>query len=104
MCTPDYVRDYVVPAVRAGREKAGKTLDGFEIAAAIPVCLTSNRAAGHDEFRETVGLYSSLPYYRKMMDASGLGPELESDRVSERALDELAGIGDEQHVHGILER
>ncbi len=104
MCTPDYVRDHVVPAVRAGRERTGRQLEGFEIAAAIPVCLTTNRAAGHDEFRDTVGLYSSLPYYRKMMDASGLGPELEADRVSERVLDELAGIGDERRVHEILER
>src|SRR5712691_17723 len=51
MCTPAYVRDHIVPAVRAGREKAGKTLDGFEIVAAVPVCLTTDRAAGHDVFR-----------------------------------------------------
>ena len=29
MCSPAYIRDHVVPAVRAGREKAGKTLDRF---------------------------------------------------------------------------
>src|ERR1043166_5572062 len=79
MCTPAYVRDQVVPAVRAGRERAGKKLDGFEIVAAVPVCLTANRAAGQDVFRKTVVRYAALPFYRKMMDASGLGPELEKD-------------------------
>ena len=104
MCTPAYVRDHVVPAVRAGRERAGKKLDGFEIVAAVPVCLTSDRAAGLEVFRKTVARYASLPYYRKMMDASGLGPELEKDPIGEGALDELAGIGDEARVRGVIDR
>src|SRR5438128_1461031 len=81
MCTPAYVRDHVVPAIRAGREKVGKTLDGFDIVAAVPVSLTSDRAAAHDVFRKTVARYAALPYYRKMMDASGLKEALEQDRV-----------------------
>ena len=104
MCTPAYVRDHVVPAVRAGRERAGKKLDGFEIVAAVPVCLTADRAAGQDVFRKTVVRYAALPFYRKMMDASGLGPELEQDPIGEGALDELAGIGDEARVRVIIER
>ena len=31
LCNPAYIRDVVVPAVREGREKAGKTLEGFDI-------------------------------------------------------------------------
>jgi alkanesulfonate monooxygenase SsuD/methylene tetrahydromethanopterin reductase-like flavin-dependent oxidoreductase (luciferase family) len=104
MCTPAYVRDHVVPAVKAGREKAGKTLDGFDIVAAIPVCLTSNRAGAHDIFRKTVARYASLPYYRKMMDASGLGADLDQDPIGERVLDELAGIGDEARVRDAIQR
>jgi alkanesulfonate monooxygenase SsuD/methylene tetrahydromethanopterin reductase-like flavin-dependent oxidoreductase (luciferase family) len=104
MCTPAYVRDHVVPAVRAGRENAGKPLEGFEVVAAIPVCLTSQRAGGHDVFRKTVGWYASLPYYRKMMDASGLKAELDADPIGERVLDELAGIGDASRVCDALRR
>jgi len=104
MCTPAYVRDHVVPAVKAGREKAGKTLDGFDIVAAIPVCLTTDRAAAHDVFRKTVDRYASLPYYRKMMDASGLGADLEKDPIGERVLDELAGIGDEARIRDAIQR
>jgi F420-dependent oxidoreductase-like protein len=104
MCTPAYVRDHVVPAVRAARERIGKTLDGFEIVAAVPVCLTSDRAAAQDVFRKTLARYASLPYYRKMMDASGLGPDLEKDPIGEGALDELAGIGDEARVRDVIDR
>ena len=104
MCTPAYVRDHVVPAVRAGRERAGKSLEGFDIVAAIPVCLTTDRVAGQDVFRKTVARYAALPFYRKMMDASGLGPDLEKDPIGERALDELSGIGDAARVHEVIQR
>ena len=104
MCTADYVRDQVVPAVRAGREKAGRSLEGFEIVAALPVCLTTDRAAAHDVFRKTVARYAGLPFYRRMMDAGGLGPELEAEPIGERVLDELAGIGDEAQVRSVVER
>jgi alkanesulfonate monooxygenase SsuD/methylene tetrahydromethanopterin reductase-like flavin-dependent oxidoreductase (luciferase family) len=104
MCTPAYVRDHIVPSVRAGRERAGKSLDGFEIVAAVPVCLTTDRAAGHEVFRQTVARYAALPYYRKMMDASGLGSELEGERVGERVLDELAGIGDAVRTRDAIAR
>jgi alkanesulfonate monooxygenase SsuD/methylene tetrahydromethanopterin reductase-like flavin-dependent oxidoreductase (luciferase family) len=36
LCNPHYIRDVVVPEVTKGREKAGKTLDGFDIVAAVP--------------------------------------------------------------------
>jgi F420-dependent oxidoreductase-like protein len=104
MCSPAYIRDHVIPAVTAGRRKAGKDLEGFEIVAAVPVCLTSDRAGGQEVFRQTVERYSNLPYYRKMMDASGFASELAAGEVSEAMLDELSGIGDERHVRAAISR
>jgi F420-dependent oxidoreductase-like protein len=104
MCSPGYIRDQVVPAVTAGRQKAGKSLDGFEIVAAIPVCLTTDRAAGQAVFRQTVERYANLPYYRKMMDASGFASELAAGEVSEAMLDELSGIGGEEQVREVIRR
>ena len=105
MCSPAYIRDHVVPAVTAGRLKAGKPLDGFEIVAAIPVCLTTDRAAGQDVFRQTVERYANPSlYYRKMMDASGFAAELAAGEFSEAMLDELSGIGDEEQVRGVIRR
>jgi F420-dependent oxidoreductase-like protein len=104
MCSPAYIRDHVIPAITAGREKAGKSLEGFEIVAAVPVCLTSDRPAGLAVFRASVERYSNLPYYRKMMDASGFKAELEAGEVSEEMIDELSGIGDENQVRDVIRR
>jgi F420-dependent oxidoreductase-like protein len=104
MCSPGYIRDHVVPAVTAGRMKAGKTLEGFEIVAPVPVCLTTDRAAAQAVFRKTVERYASLPYYRKMMDKSGFAAELAAGDISPEMLDEYAGIGDESQVREAIKR
>jgi len=104
MCSPAYVRDHVVPAVAAGRHKVGKTMDGFEIVAAVPVCLTGDRPGAQAVFRQTVDRYANLPYYRKMMDASGFSSQLARGEVSEEMIDELAGIGDEHQVRDVIRR
>jgi F420-dependent oxidoreductase-like protein len=102
MCSPAYVRDQVVPSVSAGRQRAGLPLRGFEIVAAVPVSLTSNRAAGRQAFRPTVERYASLPFYRRMLDASGYAEELSAREVGDRMVDELAGIGGEEDLARIL--
>jgi len=101
MCAPDYIRDVVVPAVRMGREKAGKTLDGFEVEAAVPVCLTTDRAAGLVVFRKTAERYASLPFYRKVLDKTF--PDM-SDSPDDRILGTLAGIGDSAELRATIGR
>lgn len=98
MCAPAYISDQVVPRVIAGRARVGKSLEGFEIVAAVPVCLTTDRAAGMDVFRRTVERYANLPYYRKVLDAAGFADELARGEVSETMIDQLAGIGNEEQV------
>jgi F420-dependent oxidoreductase-like protein len=101
MCAPDYIRDVVVPTVGKGREKAGKSLAGFEIEAAVPVCLTTNRQAGLDGFREVATRYASLPFYRKALDRTF--PDM-SDSPNDKILAALAGIGDIDEVRSTVER
>src|SRR5947209_4294343 len=36
MCAPRYIEEVVIPHVARGREKAGKSMDGFEVEAAVP--------------------------------------------------------------------
>ncbi len=104
MCSPRYVESEVVPRVRAGRERAGKTMDGFEIVSAVSASLTSDPAAARDVFRKTVERYASLPFYRRIMDAGGFAEDLAADHVPDAMLDELAGIGDEAAVKAALAR
>ena len=104
MCSPAYIRDTVIPHVKAGRAKAGKTMEGFEIGAAVPVSLTTDRAAGLNVFRQTVERYASLPFYRRALDAGGFAGDLEAGTISDEMLDELGGIGDQARVRDAIER
>jgi F420-dependent oxidoreductase-like protein len=104
MCVPNYIRERVVPIVKAARERVGKSLEGFEIVAHVPVSLTSDRSGGQEAFRPTVLRYSSLPFYRKALDAAGYKAELDEGNISEAIIDDLAGIGDEQQVRDAIRR
>ena len=42
LCNPQYIRETVIPEVRSGRERAGKTLEGFDVVAAVPVGVTDD--------------------------------------------------------------
>ena len=75
LCNPNYVRDVVVPSVREGAEKAGRDLDGFDIVAAVPSAVTDDPDAARARLREDVTPYFGLPYYRAMLERSGLDPD-----------------------------
>jgi F420-dependent oxidoreductase-like protein len=118
LCSPDYIRDVVIPHVREGREKAGKTMDGFDVVAAVPVGLTDNVAAARDSMRQQLVTYASLPFYRVMLEGSGFGDDLvvfdegmkagDVERakagLSDAMIDALAGIGAADDVRGAVER
>ena len=72
LCNPDYIRDVVMPEVRAGRERAGKSMDGFDVVAAVPAAATDDRAAAYETMRNDLVTYWSLPFYRAMIERSGL--------------------------------
>src|SRR5512132_3173096 len=75
LCNPNYVRDVVVPSVREGAENAGRDLDGFDIVAAVPSAVTDDPDAARARLREDVTPYFGLPYYRAMLERSGLDPD-----------------------------
>jgi hypothetical protein len=87
LCNPHYIRDVVVPEVTTGRQRAGKSLDGFDIVAAVPSAVVEDKAAAFTAMRRDLLTYFSLPFYRAMIERSGFGPDLE-------AFDEAAGLGD----------
>jgi alkanesulfonate monooxygenase SsuD/methylene tetrahydromethanopterin reductase-like flavin-dependent oxidoreductase (luciferase family) len=118
LCAPDYIRDTVIPAVTEGRERAGKSMDGFDVVAAVPSGLTDDREAGLAAMRGELVSYCSLPFYRNMLEASGFADEIAAfdegiaagdveaakSGISERMLDSLAGIGDATAVRAAVER
>ena len=104
MCTPAYIEQEVVPRVRAGREKAGKTMEGFTISAAVAACLTTDVEAALTAFRPTATVYSSLPFYRRALVGAGYGEELEAEGPSDRMMRDVAGIGDLAEVQATVRR
>src|SRR5262245_32544644 len=52
LCSPGYVRDVAVPALQRGRTRAGKTLAGFEIVAAVPLAISDDAPAALAAFRD----------------------------------------------------
>ena len=55
LCNPDYIRDVVMPEVQAGRERAGKSMDGFDIVAAVPAAVTDDRGRRLRDHEERPG-------------------------------------------------
>jgi F420-dependent oxidoreductase-like protein len=116
LCNPSYIREVVVPAVREGREQAGRTLDDFEIVAAVPGALTDDRGGAYDAIRGELLTYFSLPFYRTMLERSGYREDIAAfdgaqgdatamrSAISDRFLDALTAVGDEDAVRAGVER
>jgi F420-dependent oxidoreductase-like protein len=118
LCNPDYIRDVVVPAVGEGAERGGRSLDGFDVVAAVPVALTEDPNAARAALRQDLVPYASLPFYRAMLERSGFGDELaafdegmaagDAERakagLSDRMLAALAGVGSADDVRAVVER
>ncbi|MET0147448.1 MAG: TIGR03617 family F420-dependent LLM class oxidoreductase [Ilumatobacteraceae bacterium] len=100
--TRRYAEEVTLPALRAAREKVGRTLDDFEIRASpFVVCGTdeASRAADVERVRSQIGFYASTPSYRPVLELHGwgdLGVELtamtkrgEWDQLGSRIDDEV---------------
>jgi alkanesulfonate monooxygenase SsuD/methylene tetrahydromethanopterin reductase-like flavin-dependent oxidoreductase (luciferase family) len=74
LCNPSYIR--VVPAVREGRERAGKSLDAFEIVAAVPAARTETPRDAYEAIRGELLAYFGLPFYRTMIGRSGVDADI----------------------------
>ncbi|MFN2611777.1 MAG: LLM class flavin-dependent oxidoreductase, partial [Solirubrobacterales bacterium] len=118
LCGPEYIERVVVPEVTRGREKAGKTIEGFDIVAAVPVALTDDPDAARDAMRGQLLTYASLPFYRRMLEASGFEDEIKAfdegmaggdtekakAGLTDRMIDSLIGAGDADEVRAAVDR
>ena len=101
LCEPNYIRDVVVPEVTKGREKAGKTLDGFDIVAAVPSAVTDDPGSAVETMRKDLVPYFGLPFYRAMIERSGFEPDIEK---AEGFIGTLAAIGSAEEAAATIDR
>ena len=98
LCNPDYIRETVLPEVAKGREAAGKSMDGFDVVAAVPVGVSDDPDAARNAFRKDLIPYASLPFYRSMLERSGFGEDLaafDAGMEAGKPDDAMAGLSDE---------
>lgn len=116
LCCPQYIEDVVIPELRKGRERAGKTLDGFDVVPAVPSALTEDRDGAYAAMRMELIPYFSLPFYRAMIERSGFGADIQrfdaaagdlpqmQAAISDGFLGQLTAVGGGSDVRGGLER
>lgn len=76
VCTPKYIKEVMLPAVHAGAEKSGRSLDGFEIAMKPLIATAPNEELLAERVRDArarIAFYCSTPAYRKAFEIHGLG-------------------------------
>ena len=102
LCTPEYVADWVVPQLARGRERAGKTMEGFEIVASIPTGPTDDTAAMRRSYAKQILHNLRLPFYRRMLERGGFEDDVRlidevgsyaalGEQISPDVLDAIAG-------------
>ncbi|MGZ4138254.1 MAG: LLM class flavin-dependent oxidoreductase [Actinomycetota bacterium] len=116
-CMPTYIRNVVVPNVRAGEADAGRPEGSCEIVAAIPSALAADLESARRAFRSEFFKYMTLPFYRRAIAGAGYQAELDAfdaalgkgdmpgafASISERLIDEFAAIGDERAVRAKID-
>lgn len=118
LCNPEYIREVVVPEVTKGRERAGKTLEGFDIVAAVPAAVTDDVQVARGSLRADLLVYFTLPFYRAMIERSGFEDDIAAfdaelakgdnaaavAAISDRYLEQLAAIGGATEAAASVER
>jgi alkanesulfonate monooxygenase SsuD/methylene tetrahydromethanopterin reductase-like flavin-dependent oxidoreductase (luciferase family) len=111
-CPASYVRDVVRREVAAGRARAGQSLDGFDICAAVPSAVVADPADAHAGIRAELHRYFGLPFYRAMFAYAGYEADIaaydaaagtgaaaaQRAAISDAFIDDLCAIGKPQDV------
>lgn len=94
-CTgPQTLASHTVPTLRAAADKAGR--DSTRVIAALPVCVTTDRAAALERAAKVFVIYGQLPSYRAMLDKEGAAGPADIAVIGSRSevVDRLAALAD----------
>lgn len=99
--TERYLHEVTVPALLAGRAKAGRgSLDGFQIGLSAFVALDDDDV---DAVRRQISFYGSTPAYRPVLDLHGWGElQTELNGLSKQGRwDDMVGLVDDEVLHAM---
>jgi probable F420-dependent oxidoreductase len=121
ICTPKYISEVMLPAVREGAAKAGRDLGGFDIVPSPLVAAGPTRAAVAErvaDVRARVAFYASTRTYGDVFRHHGWGALVDElhdysvqkrweempQRISDEVLDTIAVIGTQDEIAGKLRK
>ncbi|HEU4367604.1 MAG TPA: LLM class F420-dependent oxidoreductase [Methylomirabilota bacterium] len=95
--------------LEAGARRAGRTLEGFEIASFVRACVTDDLAAARETLARDITGYATVDVYQAFFRTAGYADEVDAvsaawaagdragavKRISPRMLDGLGVVGDE---------
>jgi probable F420-dependent oxidoreductase len=88
VCTPSYIENVMLPAVRAGAAKRGRSLDDFQVGMKPLVAVAATEAELVPKVRDVrarIAFYASTPQYRAAFDHLGLGDLADRLKLLSRA-------------------
>ena len=88
VCTPSYIEQVMLPAVRVGAAKAGRSLTEFQVCMKPLVATAATEqelVAKIRDVRARVAFYASTPQYRAAFDHHGLGGLADELKLLSRA-------------------
>jgi probable F420-dependent oxidoreductase len=88
VCTPSYIEQVMLPQVREGAAKAGRSLDGFQVCMKPLVATAATEAELVAKIRDTrarIAFYCSTPQYRAAFEHHGLGELADRLKLLSRA-------------------
>ncbi|UYN95673.1 MAG: TIGR03617 family F420-dependent LLM class oxidoreductase [Enhydrobacter sp.] len=88
VCTPSYIEEVMLPAVRAGAAKAGRSLGRFQVCMKPLVATAATEAELAPKVRDVrarVAFYASTPQYRAAFAHMGLGDLADRLKLLSRA-------------------
>jgi probable F420-dependent oxidoreductase len=121
ICTPKYIADVMLPAVRAGAAKAGRTLSAFDIVPSPLIATAPKREQLEERIRDVrarVSFYASTRTYAEVFRHHGWGALVDElhqysiqkrwdempKRISDEVLETIAVIGTHDEIAGKLKK
>jgi alkanesulfonate monooxygenase SsuD/methylene tetrahydromethanopterin reductase-like flavin-dependent oxidoreductase (luciferase family) len=104
VCTPSYIAQVMLPAVREGASKAGRPLDRFQTCMKPLVAVAATEAELAPKIRDVrarISFYASTPQYRAAFDHLGLGDLADRLKLLSRAQrwEEMPGHISDEVLH-----
>jgi probable F420-dependent oxidoreductase len=104
VCTPEYISQIMLPAVRKGAAKVGRSLDGFCVSMKPLVASAPDEAALEEKVadaRARIAFYASTPAYKAAFDIHGLGDLADEMAVLSKAQrwDEMPSMITDEILH-----